>query len=140
MGAPATQATAADWDGISAEGTGLRGFGNVLWYPVASAAVFLGDGAKLFQAVGRTKLRQSEATIRLRLTVEYVGEAPKLAYFCGRMEPLMAVSENQDALAASAPGMASVEFQARALGFRVPSLFVTDDALKMAEGWGRLRR
>ncbi len=138
IGAPATQATTADWDVVSAEGTWLRGFGNVLWYPVASPAVFLGDGAKLFQAVGQTKLRQSEATIRLRLTVEYVGETPKLAYFCGRMEPLVAVSENQDVAAASAPGIASVEFAARLLGFRVPSLFVTDDALKMAEGVGSI--
>ncbi len=138
IGAPATQATTADWDVVSAEGTWLRGFGNVLWYPVASPAVFLGDGAKLFQAVGQTKLRQSEATIRLRLTVEYVGETPKLAYFCGRMEPLVAVSENQDVAAASAPGIASVEFAARPLGFRVPSLFVTNDALKMAAGVGSI--
>jgi hypothetical protein len=138
IGAPVTQATTADWDVISAEGTWLRGFGSVLWYPVASPAVFLGDGAKLFQAVGQTKLRQSEATIRLRLTVEYVGETPKLAYFCGRMEPLVAVSENQDVAAASAPGIASVEFPVRALGFRVPSLFVTNDALKMAAGVGSI--
>ena len=77
------QAATADWDGISAEGTWLRGFGNVLWYPVAAAAVFLGDGAKLFQAVGETKLRQAEATIRLRLTVEYVGDTPKLRISAG---------------------------------------------------------
>ena len=138
IGAPVVQARSADWDVVSAEGTWLRGFGNVLWYPVASPAVFLGEGAKLFRAVGQTKLRQSEATIRLRLTVEYVGEAPKLAYFCGRMEPLIAVSENADVAAASAPGIASVEFPARALGFRVPSLFITDDALKMADGVGSI--
>ena len=96
-------------------------------------------GRSLFQAAGQTKLRQSETTIRLRLTIEYVGEAPKLAYFCGRMEPLVAVTENADVAVASAPGIASVEFPARALGFRVPSLFVTNDALKMADGrWGRL--
>jgi hypothetical protein len=110
----------------------------VEWYPVAAPAVFLGDGAKLFQAVGQTKLRQSEVTIRLRLTVEYLGEAPKLAYFCGRTEPLVAVSENADEAVASAPGIASVEFPARALGFRVPSLFVTNDALKMADGVGSI--
>ena len=138
IGAPVAQATFADWDVVSAEGTWLRGFGNVMWYPVASPAVFLGDGAKLFQAVGQTKLRQSEATIRLRLAVEYVGETPKLAFFCGQMEPLNAVSENADEAAANAPGVASVEFPARALGFRVPSLFITDDALKMADGVGSI--
>ena len=59
IGAPDNQSLAADWDAISPDSTSLRGFGNVLWYPVAAAPVFLGDGAKLFQSVGATKLRQS---------------------------------------------------------------------------------
>ena len=134
LGAPAGQAAAADWDGIGVDETALRGFGNVLWYPVASAQIFLGDGAALFQAVGRTKLREQKATIRLRLTIEYKGDAPKAAYFCGRMEPLTAVSEDIDALAVSAPGVASAEFETRALGFRVPSLFVTSGTARMTEG------
>ena len=134
IGAPALQAANADWDRIAAEGTWLRGFGNVLWYPTAATPVFLGDGAKLFQAVGKAKLREADATIRLRLTIEYAGDAPKAAYFCGRMEPMKAVSEDADAPAESAPGIASVEFAARRLGFRVPSLFVTEEAAKMAAG------
>ena len=67
IGAPLDQAARADWDQISPEWTALRGFGNVLWYPTAAAPVFLGDGAKLFQSVGQTKLQQAAATIRLRL-------------------------------------------------------------------------
>jgi hypothetical protein len=131
IGAPALQALAADWDGVMPEGTALRGYGDVLWYPVAGAPVFLGEGAALFKAVGKTKLRQSAATIHLRLTVEYVGDAPKAAYFCGVSRPMMALSENENALSAEAPGVASVEFPVRTLGFRVPSLFVEDGA-KMA--------
>lgn len=134
IGAPAAQADAADWDRIAGEETALRGYGNVLWYPVASAQVFLGEGAALFQAVGRMKLREQNATVRLRLTIEYAGEAPKAAYFCGRMEPLTAVTENMDAPAVSAQGIASVEFEARTLGFRVPSLFVTSEKARMAGG------
>jgi Peptidase family M1 domain len=134
IGAPAGEARAADWDGIGVDETALRGFGNVLWYPVASAQIFLGDGAALFQAVGRTKLRAQKATIRLRLTIEYKGDAPKAAYFCGRMEPLTAVSEDMDALAVSAPGVASAVFEPRTLGFRVPSLFVTSGTAKMTGG------
>ena len=134
IGAPALQAANADWDRISDEGVWLRGFGNVLWYPVAATPVFLGDGAKLFQAVGKAKLREADATVRLRLAIEYKGDAPKAAYFCGRMEPMTAVSEDADAPAESAPGIASVEFAARRLGFRVPSLFVTEHAAKMAAG------
>ena len=59
IGAPSDQAARADWDRISPEWTALRGFGNVLWYPTAAAPVFLGDGAKLFQSVGQTKLQQA---------------------------------------------------------------------------------
>ena len=74
IGAPLDQAAHADWDQISPQWTAMRGFGNVLWYPTAAAPVFLGDGAKLFQLVGQTKLQQASATIHLRLTVEYVGD------------------------------------------------------------------
>ncbi len=128
IGAPLDQAARADWDRISPEWTALRGFGNVLWYPTATMPVFLGDGAKLFQSVGQTKLQQAAATVHLRLTVEYVGDAPDAAFFCGRREQLKAVSENQSVPVAESPGVATAEFSERPLGFRTPSLFVTDRA------------
>jgi hypothetical protein len=128
IGAPLDQAARADWDQISPERTALRGFGNVLWYPTAAPPVFLGDGAKLFESVGQTKLQQAAATVRLRLTVEYLGDAPDAAFFCGRREKLIAVSENQNLPVAESPGVATAEFSERQLGFRAPSLFVTDRA------------
>ena len=128
IGAPLDQAARADWDEISAEWTGLRGFGDVLWYPTATAPVFLGDGAKLFQSVGQTKLRQAGATVRLRVTVEFVGDAPDAVFFCGRREQLKVVSENQDVPVAESPGVATAEFAEGLLGFRTMSLFVTDRA------------
>jgi Peptidase family M1 domain len=128
IGAPLEQAARADWDQISAEWTGLRGFGDVLWYPTAAAPVFLGDGARLFQSVGQTKLRQAGATVRLRLTVEFVGDAPDAAFFCGRREQLRVVSENQNVPVAESPGVATAEFAEEPLGFRTMSLFVTDRA------------
>ncbi len=134
IGAPDAEAGRADWDQIAAEGIALRGFGDVLWYPVASVPVFLGDGAKLFQAVGQTKLRQEGATLRLRLTIEYAGDAPKEAYFDGQREPLTAVVEDMNALSESAPGIASADFAAQPLGFRVPNLFVPDGAVKRNDG------
>lgn len=133
IGAPLDQAARADWDQIRPEGTALRGFGNVLWYPTAAAPVFLGDGAKLFQSVGRTKLQQATATIHLRLTVEYTGDAPDAAFFCGRRAQLIAVSENQNLPVAESPGVAAAEFSERQLGFRTPSLFVTDRAGTVTE-------
>jgi len=128
IGAPLDQAARADWDRISQEWTALRGFGNVLWYPTAAVPVFLGDGAKLFESVGQTKLQQAAATVHLRLTVEYTGDAPDAAFFCGRREKLVAVSENQNVPVAESPGVATAEFSERLLGFRTPSLFVTDRA------------
>jgi hypothetical protein len=126
--APPSQAAHADWDAITPDRTALRGFGNVLWYPTASAPLFLGDGAKLFQAAGRAKLQQSPAIIHLRLTVEYTGDAPKDAFFNGRREPLLPITENPDTPVADALGIATADFAPQPLGFRIPSLFLTDRA------------
>jgi len=135
MGAPAAQAFAEDWDAIApnnpdapAEGTALRGFGNVLWYPLSAPPVFLGDGAKLFQAVGRSRLRESAATFRLHLAVEYVGEPPDAAFFCGQREQLLAISDNPNVPVAESPGIATATFDPRLIGFRTPSLFITGHA------------
>jgi hypothetical protein len=55
-----------------------------------------------------------------------VGDPPDAVYFCGQRQPLMHVSENADEPVAEAPGLATVEFSPQRLGFRVPSLFITD--------------
>jgi hypothetical protein len=129
IGAPVDQAAEADWDKIAPDSTALRGFGNVLWYPVASAPALLGDGAKLFQLVGKTRLQQADATIHLRLAVEYIGNPPDAAFFCGQRQRMAAVNENVDAAsAANEPGVATADFPARPLGFRSPSLFITAGA------------
>ena len=41
-------------------GAGLRGFGDVLWYLVASPQRFLSEGNTLFTAIGRAKLRDQD--------------------------------------------------------------------------------
>ncbi|MDQ2835387.1 MAG: hypothetical protein M3Y50_16925 [Acidobacteriota bacterium] len=128
IGAPPEQAAHADWDRISPELTALRGFGNVLWYPTAAAPVFLGDGARLFESVGQIRLRQQDSTIHLRLTVDYTGDAPDAAFFCGQRTQLTPVSENTNLPVAQSPGIATAEFPPQRLGFRSPSLFVTDRA------------
>lgn len=135
IGAPAARAFAEDWDAIApnnpdapAEGTALRGFGYVLWYPVSAPPVFLGDGARLFQAVGSIRLRESAATIRLRLAVEYVGEPPDAAFFCGQREQLLAISDNPNLPVAESPGIATATFDPQPIGFRMPSLFIAGHA------------
>ncbi len=133
IGAPDDEALATDWDAIAGSspdgqtgGTALRGFGNVLWVPVSAPPVFLGDGAKLFQAVGNAKLHQSAATVRLRLAVEYVGDPPDAAFFCGQRQSLVAISDNANLPEAEAPGVATASFGPQPLGFRTLSLFVAD--------------
>jgi hypothetical protein len=133
IGAPAEQAAHADWDQISAEGTALRGFGNVLWYPVSSPPLFLGDGAKLFQAIGRSRLEQAASTMRLRLTVEYVGEPPVDAFFDGQRYPLSHTTEEPDVAVAQSHGVAVAEVPSLPIGFRTPSLFVTSRATRPSE-------
>jgi hypothetical protein len=138
IGAPPEQAAVADWDAISTDGlnvqTALRGYGNVLWYPVSSAPVFLGDGAKLFDAVGWAKERQQAAATRLRIAIEFTGEAPDSVYFCGRREVLTVMRENNDMPVTEGTGVATAVFVARPLGFRVPSLFVTGQAPTVTDG------
>jgi len=68
IGATAAQAEAAEWDGVADGRVALRGFGNAVWYPVAAAPVFLGDGAKLFEAVGKMKRREQAAAVSSRAT------------------------------------------------------------------------
>ena len=134
IGAPPEQAAASDWDQIAPELTALRGFGNVLWYPASAAPVFLGDGAKLFQAVGLARRNQAAATIHLRLAIDYVGDAPDAAFFNGRRQSLTIVPTSQDTPIATTPGTATADFPTQSLGFRTPNLFVTDRAATTAGG------
>jgi hypothetical protein len=140
IGAPPSQSFDTDWDAIGADTdassssssspapstilVALRGFGNVLWYPAAAPQLFLGDGAKLFQAVG--KLRQSEASssVHLRLSVEYKGEPPVAAFFCSRRQALKAIADNPTAPPNEQTGIATADFPTAPTGFRQPNLFV----------------
>lgn len=130
IGATATQGASADWDGAGPAGVRLRGFGNVLWYPVSSPPLFLGEGNKLFVALGRKKLGNESATARLRVSVEFAGEAPTAVWFAGRMEPLAAHSDNSADPGTNAGGIATAEFAAAPIGFRTLDLFVLPKAAK----------
>ena len=75
IGAPTISAERSDWDRVSADFIGLRGFGNVVWYPVSAPPVLLGDGAKLFTEIGRQKQRQQQARVSMTVTSEYSADA-----------------------------------------------------------------
>jgi hypothetical protein len=125
IGAPEEAALRSDWDQIGLAFTGLRGFGSVLWYPVASVPVLLGDGARLFDEIGREKLRLCGSRFRLRLSVEFPhGQAPTVALINGRSVPLTiteasaSLDQNQEVT-----GVASADSGETILGFEAPSLF-----------------
>jgi len=122
IGTPDDVALHSDWDAIDTGFTGLRGFGNVVWYPASSVPVILGDGARLFDEMGEHKLRLSGAQFRLRLTVEFAqGQAPSIALVNGHPVPLTVTDAGGDADVAS---VATAETDRNPLGFEAPSLFV----------------
>jgi len=123
VGTPSDLALRSDWDEIAVPFTGLRGFGNVVWYPVSSVPVILGDGARLFNEIGEHKLRLSGAQFRLRLTVEFpYGEQPNIALVDGYPVALKVVSAGT--FDPEVDGIATAEPPAATLGFQAPSLFV----------------
>ena len=127
VGTPEDSASHSDWDEISPAFTGLRGFGNVVWYPVVSVPVIIGDGARLFEEIGRQKLRASGTEFRLRLTVEFPhGQAPTIAAINGNPIPLKTV--DSQAANSDLPGIATADSGPTTLTFESPSLFVAAEA------------
>jgi hypothetical protein len=123
VGTPEDAALHSDWDQISPSFTGLRGFGNVVWYPVSSLPVILGDGSRLFDEIGTQKLRLSGAAFRLRLTVEFPhGQAPTVAVVNGH--PLALTISDPQGLSGDVAGVATGSIDNAVLGFESPSVFV----------------
>lgn len=121
IGTPADIGQQSDWDEISEDFTGLRGFGDVVWYPVASEPQLLGDGAKLFSEIGRQKLRQQDASITVQVTAEYTGTAPNAAVINGQYVPVPAP---QVTPTASFPGVVTFSLPEQRLGFGTPDLLL----------------
>jgi len=123
IGAPDETAFHSDWDRIGADFTGLRGFGNVVWYPASSVPAILGDGARVFDEIGEHKLRNSGARFRMHLAAEFPhGHAPTVAVINGQLAPLN-VTDTPTA-GEEVPGIATTSVDNAALGFEAPSLFL----------------
>jgi len=121
IGTPDDIAGHSDWDRIGTDFTGLRGFGNVVWYPVSSVPVILGDGARLFDEIGTHKLRIAGAHFRLALTVETpAGLAPSVALVNGQPATL-AQTVGTDASVAT---VSTARVEDSTIGFEAPSLFL----------------
>ena len=123
LGTPEALALRSDWDEISPDFTGLRGFGNVVWYPVSTVPVILGDGSRLFDEIGRHKLSLAHTRFHLRLAVEFPhGDPPTVAMVNGF--PVSLTVADAPGLDADLSGIATADFETPALGFLAPSVFV----------------
>jgi len=131
LGTPDDVAERSDWDRISEDFTGLRGFGNVVWYPVSSVPALLGDQAKVFAEIGTQKLRQADATVTMRVSVEFYGVAPSVAILDGHVVEM----EKPSAMPTSEyPGVVACSLPATRLGFAAPTLFVASRTLHEGSG------
>lgn len=121
IGTPEEVAETSDWDRISTDFTGLRGFGNVVWYPVSSVPVILGDGNRLFDEIGQHKLQLSTAHLRLALTIESPpGQAPDVALINGRPIALASSPSADPTL----PVISTGRMEESTVGFESLSLFL----------------
>ncbi len=125
IGTPSDLAQRSDWDRISPDFVGLRGFGNVVWYPVASVPVLLGDGARLFTETGRQKQRQSAARISLQVTEDFFGVAPNVAVLNGQSVPVKPPPAGE-APSPNVPQVITCSLPTTTLGFQTPSLFLAN--------------
>jgi len=131
IGTPGDIAEASDWDRVSEEFVGLRGFGNVAWYPVASLPVALGDGAKFFTETAAERQRQSQATVAMRVTEEFYSDAPNLAVLDGEV---LAVTPTSLPAAAGVPGIVTCTLPPTKLGLASPSLFLLTRTAREGNG------
>lgn len=123
IGTPDNVARHSDWDEIDTEFTGLRGLGNVVWYPASEVPVILGDGARLFDEMGEHKLRLSGARFRFHLTIEFPHlRAPTIALVNGHPVELHVTDSAGPGV--DIPGVATAQLDETMLGFEAPSLFV----------------
>lgn len=140
LGTPADVAAHSDWDEISADFVGLRGFGNVVWYPVTSVPALLGDGAKVFQEIAAQKSRQSTATIEIHLNAEFFDIPLTVAVLNGHVQKL---AQPATMPANGYPGVVACDYGPAPLGFEIPSLFLSTAKPQTGNGlriYGRSER
>ena len=114
IGTPEVAAKNSDWDQISSTFSGVRGIGQVAWYPVALEAASLLQGNSVFAAVARWKAREADAEMKATLHID--GEASSTTVMCNGMHP----SNKDDARAEAA----SVQCDYVPLGITVPAFAV----------------
>lgn len=123
IGTPVDVASKTDWDEVSTEFVGIRGFGNVLWYPVSAAPVKLGDGDRLFAEIGRVKLRQSATMVSMTVSDEARTAIPNVAILNGTVVPVTVAAGTERT---GVPSLVTCKLPAEALGFQTMSLVLAE--------------
>jgi hypothetical protein len=131
IGTPADLAAHSDWDEISADFVGLRGFGNVVWYPVTSVPALLGDGAKVFTEIAAQKSRQARASMRMQVSAEFFDIPPTVAILDGHVQ---SIAKPAAMPANGFPGVVTCKYGPAPLGFDVPSLFLSTSPVREGNG------
>jgi hypothetical protein len=67
IGTPVDAAASTDWDQIDPKFTGLRGAGNVAWYPISTEVANLSEGDSLFEVLARWRSREAGAQMKIGL-------------------------------------------------------------------------
>ncbi|WP_139285198.1 M1 family metallopeptidase [Terriglobus roseus] len=134
MGAPAGRAASTDWDTVTDTFTGLRGLGDVLWYPVTTAPALLRNGDAVPQSVAAARIADAASPFRLDLTVEYTGTRPDAAFFTGERAVLRPLGGSQAAAGntADGAGVVTASWSRAAMGPHTPSLFIAQAAPHLA--------
>ncbi len=132
IGAPSDRAALTDWDTVSDTFTGLRGLGNVLWYPVAGSTARLRDGDAVTRAVENTRARDAQSEFHLDLTVEYTGSRPDAAFCFGERQLLKPLVATQNGPPQADGGVVTAAWTRAALGQHTPSLFIVNAAPHLA--------
>lgn len=69
IGAPEETAKNTDWDRIDTGFTGVRGAGNVAWYPIATDVANLSEGDSIFEVLARWKARESDSKAHIKIEI-----------------------------------------------------------------------
>lgn len=122
--APNAVAVRTDWDTVTPAFTGLRGLGNVEWYPVSGPVALLTDGSAVPSVVEQNRTQEANSSMHLRLTLQHDGPAPDAAFLLGMRQTF----------APAADGFSTAEWSVPRLGSHTPSLFITSSAPQAAAG------
>jgi len=120
LGTPESSARSSDWDQISPSFTGLRGAGNVAWYPIATEAASLSEG-DMFDVLGRWKAREVGSKMHLRVAMIGNYEVPPQILFSAASCAVSAFEST------SMPNQQiNAECNYQSLGLDVPAFVIAD--------------